>query len=81
MTKNNNGAVNANGRDYKIPTVPSVVICFDGCDPRVERHGDEFGYNDRRKNSENDYHEGELYEREAAFGVAVMGHGGSTQKS
>lgn len=39
MTKHDGGAVNVNGRDYKIPALPAVVICFDGCDPRYISHG------------------------------------------
>ena len=39
MTKNSKGAIEDNGRRYKIPDTPVVVICFDGCDPRYISHG------------------------------------------
>ncbi|RTL47863.1 MAG: phosphonoacetate hydrolase [Bradyrhizobiaceae bacterium] len=39
MTNVSNGAVIANGREYAIPAKPTVVICFDGCDPRYISQG------------------------------------------
>ena len=39
MTKNSNGTIHVNGRDYRIPVSPAVVICFDGCDPHYISHG------------------------------------------
>ena len=31
--------VEANGRRYRVPERPTVVVCFDGCDPAYIRHG------------------------------------------
>lgn len=39
MANVNNGAVTVNGREYAIPAKPTVVICFDGCDPRYISQG------------------------------------------
>ena len=33
------GEVIVNGRTYRNPVAPTVVICFDGCDPRYIAHG------------------------------------------
>jgi len=43
MTAGNNGGVTVNGRNYRKPLAPTVVICFDGCDPRYIFHGAEAG--------------------------------------
>ena len=32
-------AINVNGRDYRLPRQPTVVICFDGCDPQYIERG------------------------------------------
>jgi phosphonoacetate hydrolase len=39
MTAASNGEIRVNGRSYRKPVVPTVVICFDGCDPRYISHG------------------------------------------
>lgn len=39
MTAVSNGMVSVNGRSYRKPVTPTVVICFDGCDPRYISHG------------------------------------------
>src|SRR6266567_3139950 len=39
MTAESNGEIRVNGRSYRKPVVPTVVICFDGCDPRYISHG------------------------------------------
>src|SRR5262249_14409037 len=39
MTKGTDGDIRVNGRNYRKPLVPTVVICFDGCDPRYIFHG------------------------------------------
>jgi phosphonoacetate hydrolase len=31
--------IRVNGRSYRKPTAPTVVICYDGCDPRYISHG------------------------------------------
>src|SRR5258706_3339894 len=39
MTEGSIGAIRVNGRSYRNPTDPTVVICYDGCDPRYISHG------------------------------------------
>jgi phosphonoacetate hydrolase len=39
MAKGNVNEIRVNGRRYGKPAVPTVVICFDGCDPRYITHG------------------------------------------
>jgi Type I phosphodiesterase / nucleotide pyrophosphatase len=39
MTVQSFGEVRVNGRNYRKPTAPTVVICYDGCDPRYISHG------------------------------------------
>ena len=39
MTELRTGEISVNGRSYRKPTVPTVVICYDGCDPRYISHG------------------------------------------
>jgi phosphonoacetate hydrolase len=39
MAKGNVNEIRVNGRSYRKPAVPTVVICFDGCDPRYITHG------------------------------------------
>jgi len=39
MAKGNTNEIRVNGRSYRKPAVPTVVICFDGCDPRYITHG------------------------------------------
>ncbi|MBN9439290.1 phosphonoacetate hydrolase [Bosea sp. (in: a-proteobacteria)] len=39
MTMETNAEIRVNGRSYRKPIVPTVVICFDGCDPRYIAHG------------------------------------------
>ena len=31
--------ITVNGRSYRKPTAPTVVVCYDGCDPRYISHG------------------------------------------
>ena len=31
--------IEANGRSYRVPERPAVVVCFDGCDPEYIRRG------------------------------------------
>jgi len=31
--------VEVNGRRYRLPERPTVVVCFDGCDPEYIRRG------------------------------------------
>lgn len=31
--------IEANGRSYRVPDRPTVVVCFDGCDPEYIRCG------------------------------------------
>ena len=39
MIAPSNDKVRVNGRSYRKPVAPTVVICFDGCDPRYISHG------------------------------------------
>jgi phosphonoacetate hydrolase len=39
MTELRTGEVSVNGRSYRKPATPTVVICYDGCDPRYISHG------------------------------------------
>jgi hypothetical protein len=39
MNARNTGEISVNGRSYQKPTAPTVVICYDGCDPRYISHG------------------------------------------
>jgi phosphonoacetate hydrolase len=39
MTEESVDGIKVNGRSYRKPTVRTVVICFDGCDPRYISHG------------------------------------------
>src|SRR5947208_7327914 len=39
MTERNIGEIRVNGRSYRKPTAPTVVVCYDGCDPRYISHG------------------------------------------
>ncbi|HEY1361185.1 MAG TPA: phosphonoacetate hydrolase [Xanthobacteraceae bacterium] len=39
MTERSNGEIRVNGRSYRKPAAPTVVICYDGCDPRYISHG------------------------------------------
>ena len=39
MTEESIDGIKVNGRSYRKPTARTVVICFDGCDPRYISHG------------------------------------------
>src|SRR5262245_10103884 len=39
MTEGSTGKISINGRSYRKPTAPTVIICYDGCDPRYIAHG------------------------------------------
>jgi len=39
MTEEGIDGIKVNGRSYRKPTARTVVICFDGCDPRYISHG------------------------------------------
>src|SRR5262249_5398002 len=39
MTEKSNDGIKVNGRIYRKPAARTVVICFDGCDPRYISHG------------------------------------------
>src|SRR5262245_29718949 len=39
MTEESTDGIKVNGRSYRKPTARTVVICFDGCDPRYISHG------------------------------------------
>jgi len=39
MTEESFDGIKVNGRSYRKPTARTVVICFDGCDPRYISHG------------------------------------------
>jgi phosphonoacetate hydrolase len=39
MTELRTDEIRVNGRSYRKPTAPTVVICYDGCDPRYISHG------------------------------------------
>src|SRR5215467_269817 len=39
MSEGSIGEISVNGRSYRKPTAPTVVICYDGCDPRYISHG------------------------------------------
>ena len=39
LEKNRDKLVEVNGRSYRVPERPTVVVCFDGCDPDYIRHG------------------------------------------
>src|SRR5215510_1073939 len=39
MSEGSTGEISINGRSYRKPTAPTVIICFDGCDPRYISHG------------------------------------------
>jgi phosphonoacetate hydrolase len=39
MTEESIDRIRVNGRSYRKPTARTVVICFDGCDPRYISHG------------------------------------------
>src|SRR5215813_9850771 len=39
MTEESTDGIKVNGRSYRKPTAPTVVICYDGCDPRYISHG------------------------------------------
>jgi phosphonoacetate hydrolase len=39
MTEESVDGIKVNGRIYRKPTARTVVICFDGCDPRYISHG------------------------------------------
>src|SRR5262245_66644744 len=39
MTERSIGEIRCNGRSYRKPAVPTVVVCYDGCDPRYISHG------------------------------------------
>ncbi len=43
MTDPDNGDIRVNGRSYRKPARPTVVICYDGCDPRYISHGTSTG--------------------------------------
>src|SRR5215467_5924606 len=39
MSEGSIGEISVNGRSYRKPTAPTVIICYDGCDPRYISHG------------------------------------------
>jgi phosphonoacetate hydrolase len=39
MSEGGTSKISINGRSYRKPTAPTVVICYDGCDPRYISHG------------------------------------------
>lgn len=39
MSERSMGEITVNGRSYRKPSVPTVVVCYDGCDPRYISHG------------------------------------------
>jgi hypothetical protein len=39
MTERDSGEIRVNGRSYRKPAAPTVVVCYDGCDPRYISHG------------------------------------------
>ena len=39
MTVRSVGEIWVNRRSYRKPTAPTVVVCYDGCDPRYISHG------------------------------------------
>ena len=39
MTEESIDEIKVNGRSYRKPTARTIVICFDGCDPRYISHG------------------------------------------
>jgi len=39
MSEGSTGEISINGRSYRKPTAPTVIICYDGCDPRYISHG------------------------------------------
>src|SRR5262245_53137640 len=39
MTEESIDGIKVNGRSYRKPAARTVVICFDGCDPRYISHG------------------------------------------
>jgi phosphonoacetate hydrolase len=39
MSEGSTDKISINGRSYRKPTAPTVIICYDGCDPRYISHG------------------------------------------
>jgi phosphonoacetate hydrolase len=39
MSERSMDEITVNGRSYRKPTAPTVVVCYDGCDPRYISHG------------------------------------------